>query len=209
MWFFVTTNFYRVGSSAPRPTPNLEDQGISLSLASPSKPVTGAHKPPHPATKCLWQGGDTIEGGTRLYSSYILVARTTSDTQSITLVCSLSDVMNRDGLYQTKLSFSRSRKQNTVRVWNGWKTVSALLLVLRWCNVITQLPPYYTNSLSNNTGTKSVWLTLTTWGFLISSRNQRLFSIFFIYCNIHSLFFPLFLISSYCFFFSFSRLLSF
>jgi hypothetical protein len=39
MWGFVTTNFYSVGSSAPRPTPNLEDQGISLSLASPSKPV--------------------------------------------------------------------------------------------------------------------------------------------------------------------------
>jgi hypothetical protein len=35
----VTANFYRVGSSAPRPTPNLEDQGISLSLAPPSKPV--------------------------------------------------------------------------------------------------------------------------------------------------------------------------
>jgi hypothetical protein len=73
-------NFYRVGSSAPRPTPNLEDQGISLSLASPSKPVRHggptssyaaagialefivAHKPPHPATNCFRQGGDTIEG---------------------------------------------------------------------------------------------------------------------------------------------------
>jgi hypothetical protein len=31
--------FTRLGSSAPRPTPNLEDQGISLSLAPPSKPV--------------------------------------------------------------------------------------------------------------------------------------------------------------------------
>jgi hypothetical protein len=28
-----------MGSSAPRPTPNMEDQGISLSLAPPSKPV--------------------------------------------------------------------------------------------------------------------------------------------------------------------------
>jgi hypothetical protein len=184
MWGFVTTNFYRVGSSAPRPTPNLEDQvwhlprnlsGMggptsSYAAAGIALEFTGAHKLPHPATKCLLQGGDAIEGGTRLYSSYILVARTAPDTQSITLVCSLSD-----DLYQTKLSFSRSRKQQTVRVWNGWKTVSALLRVFRWCNVVRQLPPYYTNSLSNNTGTKSVWLTLTTWGFLISSRNQKLF----------------------------------
>jgi hypothetical protein len=63
VWGFMTTNCYRVGSSAPRPTPNLEDQGISLSLVSPSKPVRhgwpyqqlccrrhGVHKPPHPAT---------------------------------------------------------------------------------------------------------------------------------------------------------------
>jgi hypothetical protein len=60
-----------MGSSAPRPTPNPEDQGISLSLAPPSKPVRhggptnsyaaagialefiGAHKPPRPATKCF------------------------------------------------------------------------------------------------------------------------------------------------------------
>jgi hypothetical protein len=38
MWDFVTSS-YRVGSLAPRPTPNLEDQGISLSLASPLKSV--------------------------------------------------------------------------------------------------------------------------------------------------------------------------
>jgi hypothetical protein len=35
----VTTHFYRVGSLVPRPTPNPEDQGISRSLAPPSKPV--------------------------------------------------------------------------------------------------------------------------------------------------------------------------
>jgi hypothetical protein len=39
MWGFMTTNFYRVGSSAPRPTPNMEDQGICLSLTPPWKPV--------------------------------------------------------------------------------------------------------------------------------------------------------------------------
>jgi hypothetical protein len=32
-------NSYRVGSLAPLPTPNVENQGISLSLAPPSKPV--------------------------------------------------------------------------------------------------------------------------------------------------------------------------
>jgi hypothetical protein len=78
----VTRNFYGVGSSsAPRPIPSLEDQGISLSLAPPSKPVRhgwryqryaaasiglefiGAHRPSHPTTKCFRQGGDTIDRG--------------------------------------------------------------------------------------------------------------------------------------------------
>jgi hypothetical protein len=67
-------------SSAPRPTPSLEDQGISLSVVPPSKlsgmgvPTSsyatagvalefiGAHKHPHPVTKCFRQGGDNIEG---------------------------------------------------------------------------------------------------------------------------------------------------
>jgi hypothetical protein len=89
MWGFVTTNLYRVGSSAPRPVTNLEDQGISLSLTPPSKPVqhgcpyqqllcrrhsfefTGSRKPPHPATKCFRQGRDTIEGAYCLYSHQI------------------------------------------------------------------------------------------------------------------------------------------
>jgi hypothetical protein len=35
---------------------------------------------------------------TRLHSSYILIARPTPDTQSITILCSLSDVMDRDDL---------------------------------------------------------------------------------------------------------------
>jgi hypothetical protein len=35
----MTANVYRVESSTPLPTPNLEDQVISLSLASPLKPV--------------------------------------------------------------------------------------------------------------------------------------------------------------------------
>jgi hypothetical protein len=35
---FRDNKFLRMGSSTPRPTPNLEDQGISLSLAPPSKP---------------------------------------------------------------------------------------------------------------------------------------------------------------------------
>jgi hypothetical protein len=35
---------------------------------------------------------------TRLYSSYILVARTTPDTQNIAFVYSLSDVMDSDDL---------------------------------------------------------------------------------------------------------------
>jgi hypothetical protein len=39
MWGSVTADFCRMGSSAPRPTPSLEDQGISLSVAPPSKPV--------------------------------------------------------------------------------------------------------------------------------------------------------------------------
>jgi hypothetical protein len=46
----MTTNFYRVGSSVPRPTPNLEDQGISLSLVSPSKPVR--HGWPYQQLRC-------------------------------------------------------------------------------------------------------------------------------------------------------------
>jgi hypothetical protein len=36
---FRDSKFCRVGSSAPRPTPNLLVQGISISLAPPSKPV--------------------------------------------------------------------------------------------------------------------------------------------------------------------------
>jgi hypothetical protein len=47
---FVTANFYRVGLSAPRPTPNLEDQNLSLSLAPPSKPVR--HEWPHQQLCC-------------------------------------------------------------------------------------------------------------------------------------------------------------
>jgi hypothetical protein len=84
----MTANFYRMESSGPRPTPNLEDQGISLSLAPPSKPVRHGwpyqqlccrrhsfrvhwftHKPPHPATKCFRQGGDTIEGDLKQQTS--------------------------------------------------------------------------------------------------------------------------------------------
>jgi hypothetical protein len=58
----VTANFYSVWSSVPRPTPSLEDQGISLSLAPPSKPVqhgwpyqqlrSRRHSPP-PSNKVL------------------------------------------------------------------------------------------------------------------------------------------------------------
>jgi hypothetical protein len=76
----MTADFYRVGSSAPCQTPNLEDQGIllwrlprnlsgmggptsSYAAASIALQFIGAHKPPHPATKCFGQGGDTIEGG--------------------------------------------------------------------------------------------------------------------------------------------------
>jgi hypothetical protein len=54
MWGFVTENFCRVGSSAPCTTPNLEEQGISLSLAPPSKPVW--HGWPYQQLCCRWHG---------------------------------------------------------------------------------------------------------------------------------------------------------
>jgi hypothetical protein len=49
-WGFVTANVYGVGSSAPHLTPNLQDQGISLILAPPSKPVR--HRWPYQQLCC-------------------------------------------------------------------------------------------------------------------------------------------------------------
>jgi hypothetical protein len=76
---FHDSNFLQDGVISPMPNPNLEDQGISLSLAPPSKPVRHGWpyqqlcccqhsfivhwctQAPHPVTKCFQQGGDTIE----------------------------------------------------------------------------------------------------------------------------------------------------
>jgi hypothetical protein len=49
---FRDNEFLHVGSSAPCPTPNLEDQGLSLSLAPPSKPVR--HRWPYQQLHCCW-----------------------------------------------------------------------------------------------------------------------------------------------------------
>jgi hypothetical protein len=83
-WDFVTMNFYSVGSLATclnQPTwrtmvsllvwhlhQNLSGMGGATSKAFE---LIGAHKPPHPATKCFQQGGDTILGASSFIDPHI------------------------------------------------------------------------------------------------------------------------------------------
>jgi hypothetical protein len=84
----VTTNFYRLGSSAQPPTwrtrvsllvwrlpRNLSGMGgptSSYAAAGIALEFIGTHKHPHPATKCFRQGGNTIEVALQCYNRMYL-----------------------------------------------------------------------------------------------------------------------------------------
>jgi len=59
----------------------------SYSTTGIASEFIGAHKPPHPATKCFWQGGDTIEGEGNEYIGEMLVKDLQMDKDELVRVC--------------------------------------------------------------------------------------------------------------------------
>jgi hypothetical protein len=82
---FRNNEFLQCGVVNPTPSPQTGGPGYLYAATDIALEFIGAHKPPHPATKCLRQGGDTIKGDGYMYC-FIHFRATTYNTNNLKII---------------------------------------------------------------------------------------------------------------------------